>query len=303
MSLRLGIDVGGTNLRMGVFDGLQLLHQQRIQADFSQLCQHQPEHALALIIDMLAQQIASILQQFPQIERLGIGFPGFIDPLSQAVVQSPNLPGLHHAQIAPLLSQRIQRPVHIDNDALCAAYAEYHLAQLNSPDSLMYIGLGTGIGGGMIYRGVPFPGEHGVAMEFGHIIVQPAGRVCGCGNRGCVEQYASAGGIMQNYRLSTGKNLTALQIAQQAEQGQVAAQQALADAGQYLAIAIAHAAKIVDIKHWILGGGVMQAHQWIVPALQHQLELDLIPVLRGQLVIRVSQSDDIAGMLGAALLA
>jgi glucokinase len=303
MALHIGIDVGGTNLRVGVFDGLKLLHQQRFQADFSTLCKQQPEQALERIIDLLAEQISSVLQHYPQVESVGLGFPGFIDPVTQAIIQSPNLPGLHHAAIATPLSSRIQRPVHIENDALCAALAEYHLAQLAPTQSLMYIGLGTGIGGGLIYRGKPLPGDHGVAMEFGHLIVVPDGRLCGCGNHGCVEQYASAGGVVTHYAQVTGQQLSAQQIAQQAQQGDVAAQQAFAEAGRYLAIAMAHAAKIVDIQHWVLGGGVMQAQDWIMPALRQQLEKDLIPVLRGALDIRVSQSDDIAGMLGAALLA
>ena len=303
MALRIGIDVGGTNLRVGVFDGLKLLHQQRFQADFSALCKQQPNQALERIIDLLAEQISSVLQQYPQVESVGIGFPGFIDPVTQAIIQSSNLPGLHHAHIAKPVASTIKRPVHIENDALCAALAEYHLAQLAPPQSLMYIGLGTGIGGGLIYLGQPFPGDHGVAMEFGHLIVVPDGRLCGCGNHGCVEQYASAGGVVQNYAQASGQHLSAQQISQKAQQGDVAAQQAFAEAGRYLAIAMAHAAKIVDIQHWVLGGGVMQAQDWILPALRQQLEWDLIPVLRGALDIRVSQSDDIAGMLGAALLA
>jgi len=303
MALRLGIDVGGTNLRLGVFDGLSLCYQQRVHADFKGLCAtHEADSAWTGIVEQIAQHILQIKQQFPAIASVGIGFPGFINPSNKTIALSPNLPGLCNVDLIQPLQASVAMPVSIENDALCAAYAEYHLAGLQAPASLLFIGLGTGVGGGMISHGKPFPGDHGVAMEFGHLIIQPDGRLCGCGNRGCLEQYASAGGVQQNYAELTGQQHTPNEIAIFAEQGDKAAIQAYASAGRALGRAIAHAAKIVDIQHIVLGGGVMNAAQWILPSLHQQLAQDLIPVLRGALNIRQSSSHDIAGMLGAALL-
>ena len=303
MSLRLGIDVGGTNLRVGVFDGLNLLHQQRANADFKGLClAHDAHTAWQMIVHALAEQIKQTRQSYPSIAEVGIGFPGFICPQSKAILLSPNLPGLNKVNLIQPLQDQTGLPIRIENDALCAAYSEYHLSGLQSPASLLFIGLGTGVGGGMISHGKPFPGDHGVAMEFGHVIVEPNGRLCGCGNHGCLEQYASAGGVQQSYAQNTGQQLMADEIASLAEQGDKFAIDAYAQAGRYLGMAIAHAAKIVDIQHITLGGGVMNAASLILPSLHQQLTQDLIPVLRGALNIRVSTADDIAGMLGAALL-
>lgn len=305
-SLYIGVDVGGTNLRIGVFQQRQLIHQQRVHADFAGLCQaSSAAQAEQAILHILQAQLKAVLQQYPAVQSIGIGFPGFIHPQSKLISQSPNLPGLFDVDIAGPLSIALKRPVLLENDALCAALAEYHLAGLTAPDSLIYIGLGTGIGGGFIHAGKPYGGDHGVAMEFGHLIVEAGGRLCGCGNRGCVEQYASAGGISKNFaQLSaSAEQLDTQQIAQFAQAGNTQAQQAFVMAGQYLGRAIAHACKLLDVQHIILGGGVMQAHDLMMPALQAQLEQDLIPVLRGVLQIRLAQSDDIAGMLGAAMLA
>jgi len=304
--LTIGVDVGGTNLRIGVFQQGKLLHQQRVHADFAGLCQQSAaEHAEQDILKILQAELHSVLQQYPAGQSIGIGFPGFIHPQRKVITLSPNLPGLSDVDIAGPLSIALKRPVLLENDALCAALAEYHLAGLTASDSLIYIGLGTGIGGGFIHAGKPYGGDHGVAMEFGHLIVEAGGRLCGCGNHGCVEQYASAGGVSKNFaQLSaSAEQLETQQIAQLAQAGNAQAQQAFVMAGQYLGRAIAHACKLLDVQHIILGGGVMQAHDLMMPALKAQLEQDLIPVLRGVLQIRLAQSDDIAGMLGAAMLA
>lgn len=303
--LSLGVDIGGTNVRLGVFDGLQCIHQQRFQADFSQLCHHYPAaQAQQQISQILIQALQALLQRYPQVQHIGIGFPGFIQPAGTShpagrILQSPNLPGLHNVDLLPILQQALQRPVLIENDALCAAWAAHQLGRATEPSSLLYIGLGTGIGGGLIIHDQAYAGDHGFAMEFGHLIVEPDGRPCGCGNRGCVEQYASALGIQQNY----GGEQSTPAIAALAHAGDTQAIQAFATAGRYLARALAHAAKLLDVHQIVLGGGVMQSQDLIMPALLEELDAALIPVLRGRLAIRIAADDDSAGMLGASLLA
>lgn len=299
----VGVDVGGTNLRIGVVDGLRVVVEHRIQADFAGLCRSLPPvEALGSIRSVLADCLKATLRNFPAVTAIGIGFPGFIDPVTGNVAQSPNLPGLRDVDLATPLREQLGLPVIVENDALAAAYGEFMLAGLEMP-GLIYLGLGTGVGGGLIHGGKPFPGEHGVAMEVGHLIVEPGGRPCGCGNRGCLEQYASASGVTISYFEATGMRKEASEIAQLAQSGDAQAVAAYALAGDRLAMALAHILKVVDIANVIIGGGMSLAWPLMGPAFEHRLEVDLIPVLRGKIRTTISGTGDQAGIIGAALLA
>ncbi|MBM3351002.1 MAG: ROK family protein [Betaproteobacteria bacterium] len=310
MAHLIGIDVGGTNLRVGVVDyaaqsAPTLLDELRFQADFSGICkqyQQTPELAWQKILQTLSDATQQVLARYPDISAIGIGFPGFIDPVSQSISQSPNLPGLANVDLSADLSALIKLPVVTENDALVAAYGEYALQPTQSKH-LIYIGLGTGVGGGLILNGQPFQGQHGVAMEVGHIIVQPEGRLCGCGNRGCMEQYASASGVVISYFEATNQQRTAAEIAHLAGEGDHDALAAYQLAGKSLAQALAHMLKVIDVTDVLIGGGMSAGWQYMQPAFDQQLGQDLIPVLRGQVNVRISSVGDQAGMIGAAMLA
>lgn len=307
MALFAGVDVGGTNLRVGVIDGLRLIYEKRFHANFSNICKtYAPDIAWQQIIRVTSRALLEVFQAYPQITSVGIGFPGFIDPANGRIAQSPNLPGLLNADLAGDLSSQIGRPIIVENDALAAAYGEYRLNGSNS-NSLIYIGLGTGVGGGLVYANRPFTGQHGVAMEIGHLIVgrmdgeNPA-RLCGCGNRGCLEQYASATGVAASYKLATGLDFDSHKIAELAHTGDKNALNAYSLAGACLAQALAHIVKIVDVGHIVIGGGMSQAWPLMQSAFNQRLQTDLIPVLRDKVTISISTSGDQAGIIGAALL-
>ncbi len=299
---RLGLDVGGTNLRLGVFSDLALVEETRFQANYSAICrQHAPEVAWQAILQATSDAIQPLLKKYP-VQAIGFGFPGFIDPRTGILAQSPNLPGLRDVNLGHDLAALLAQPVRVENDANAAAYGEF--CQLGRPDGgLLYLGLGTGVGAGLIVNGQVWAGHHGYALEAGHMIVVPDGRLCGCGNQGCVEQYASATGISKAYADLTGQSMTALAIAQAAGKGDVHAQAVYADAGSKLAQMLASVLKVVDVENVVIGGGVVAAWALMAPAFQQRLEHDLIPVLRGKIRLHVSSSGDVAGMLGAALLA
>ena len=300
----IGVDVGGTNLRVGVADGHDILWERRYPADYSGLCGRLPHtQALQAILDSLHASLEEALALYPAVHAIGIGFPGFIDPVTQGIVSSPNLPGMKDIDLVTPLAQRLLRPVIVENDALAAAFGEYALYPGHSAGGLIYIGLGTGVGGGLIVKGYPYTGEHGVAMEIGHLIVEPNGRLCGCGNRGCLERYASAHGVALSYEESTGSRQDAAVIAKLAEQNDRHALQAYETAGAYLAQALAHIVKVVDVGRVVIGGGMSHAWRLMEPAFRQRFEHDLIPVLRGKVDIEITRADDRAGMLGAALLA
>lgn len=300
--MRIGVDVGGTNLRVGVVQHNRVLWEHRYHADFSSICRdHAPELALEKIIAELDVAIEQARKQHPSVEAVGIGFPGFIDPHSHLVSLSPNLPGLRNVDIVSPLARRLGLPVRIENDALAAAWGEYLLAE-PQPESMIYLGLGTGVGGGLIIDGKPYPGQHGVSMEVGHLIVQPGGRPCGCGNQGCLEQYASASGVALTYRQHTNAVLDAKQIAVLAEQGNRDALGAYRLASEKLAVALAHILKVVDVGQVVIGGGMNAAWPLLQPAFEATLHDELIPVLRGCVQVTLAKAGDRAGMLGAACL-
>ncbi|HAE99874.1 MAG TPA: glucokinase, partial [Methylophilaceae bacterium] len=235
------------------------------------------------------------------VEHVGIGFPGFIDPETSTIVQSPNLPGLQNVNLAKDLAEILQKQVVVENDALAAAYGEYCLAG-KPAQGLIYLGLGTGLGGGLIYANQPFSGSHGVAMEVGHIIVVPDGRLCGCGNRGCVEQYASASGISLTYFESTQQKLSAYEVAKLAENADRHAIKAYQVAAEYLAQMLASVMKILDVPNVVIGGGVCEGWHLMQTSFNLKFEQDLIPVLRNHIKVSISGAGDIAGMLGVAMM-
>lgn len=303
MNKSIGIDIGGTNFRLGVFSGLELISETRFQADFMQICKNNPpDLAWQQILSVLTNAIQSVLNQHADIQTIGIGFPGFIHPQTQCIAQAPNLPGLKDVNLSRDLNQIIAKKVVVENDALVAAYGEYCLNGEPSA-GLIYIGLGTGVGGGLIAGNKPFCGTHGVAMEVGHIIVEPNGRICGCGNRGCLEQYASATGVVNSYFLTTQNRLNASDIAKLAMSKDVQAQAAFNQAGRALGQVVAHIQKIVDVPNVLIGGGLSASWDLMQDSFNTQLDKDLIAVLRGKISVKVSSADDIAGMLGAAMLA
>lgn len=309
MALLIGIDVGGTNLRLGLVECAdanskpRLLKELRMHADFSGLCKsHTPQAAWQKILELLTDAINTVRDEYPQISAVGIGFPGFIDPHTQKIAQSPNLPGLRDVDLSADLSARIGLPVSTENDALAAAYGEFR-ALGSTNKHLIYLGLGTGVGGGLILNRLPFQGQNGVAMEVGHIITQPNGRLCGCGNRGCMERYASASGVALSYQEATGGVLSAAEIAALAESGDSHALAAYALAGRSLAQALAHVAKVIDVTDVVIGGGMSAAWPLLQPAFSSQLHEDLIPVLRDKVQVSISDMGDTAGMVGAAMLA
>ena len=302
MALSIGIDVGGTNIRFGVFNQTQLIDEIRLESNLSKLCgELLPEHASYEIVRILSSGIIHIIEKYQPIQSVGIGFPGFINPDSKKIVASPNLPGLSYFNLAGELSRILGLPFTLENDANAAAYGEYILA--GKPESgLIYIGLGTGVGGGLVIDGKIFTGQQGCAMEVGHMIIEPNGRLCGCGNKGCMEQYASASGVAMSYFNATQNNLTAAQIAKLAAEGNQHAINAYTLAANALAQALASIVKVVDIKNVVIGGGVAAAWPLMKEAFTQRFEADLIAVLRNTIKIKISNANDKAGMLGAAML-
>jgi glucokinase len=299
---RIGVDMGGTHLRVGVVDGRRVVWEHRFAARFAERCRADaPQESLAYVLEALGASVAEALRQNPGVAAVGLAVPGFLDPSTGRLLSSPNVPGVVDADLVGPLAAAWGLPVVAENDALAAAWGEW-LLHPDAPQSLAYLGLGTGVGGGLIAQGRPYRGVHGVAMEVGHLTLAPGGRLCGCGNRGCLERYASATGVGLSYQELGGQELDARAVAERARTGEPAALRAFELAGEALGRGVAHILKVIDVGHVVIGGGLSASWELLQPAFARQLEVDLIPVLRGRVRVSPSASGDQAGMVGAALL-
>lgn len=301
-AVRIGVDVGGTHVRVGIVEGLRVVWEDRFAAHFSRCRPEDPEGSLAHVLSVLGESVAVALRRYPTVAAVGLAVPGFLDPASGRLLSSPNIPGVTDADLVTPLAATWGVPVLAENDALAAAYGEWAL-HTERPSSLAYLGLGTGVGGGLVLDGQPYRGSHGVAMEVGHLTIEPGGRACGCGNQGCLERYASASGVALSYQEATGRETEAREVARLAREGDRHALDAFALAGEILARGTAHILKVADVTHVVIGGGLTGSWDLMQPAFSRRLDADLIPVLRGRVTVSASRAGDQAGMIGAALLA
>jgi len=294
----LGVDVGGTNIRMAlVTPAGDIVAQQRENLNLA-ACGNSSEHIIETLVQCL-QPLAS------KASSIGMGFPGFFHGQTGVLAASPNLPTLNEIPLAEILEQRLGCDVQVQNDALCAALGEFHFGAAKSLDSVLHITLGTGVGGGLIMNGRPLYGEGGMACEFGHLCIDTTAdaRLCSCGKQGCVEAYASATAISRLYQQANGETLLAFEIYQQACQGAPDAIQVLHQAGHAIGRAIAEVVKLLDIRHITISGGVTGAWVLLHPAIIEAVEQHVIEPQRGQTSIILSTLEDQGGILGAASMA
>ena len=185
----VGIDVGGTNIKIGLFDAeLKLLSKTSVTTDADM----GPE----IVIDKMAQTVKDLLDQaglsLADIVAIGIGTPGPAKYSEGVIIRSTNMPKFKNVPICKMLNERLGAPVVFDNDANVACWGEYVMGAGKGVQDMVFFTLGTGIGGGVVSSGELVHGCDENAAELGHMIIYPNGRSCNCGQKGCVEAYASA---------------------------------------------------------------------------------------------------------------
>lgn len=192
----IGLDVGGTNLVAGLVDREgKILHKAACPVDRSWTAEE-----LSARLARLARQAAEEGGcPVSQLQAAGAGLPGLVDNREGVVVKTPNMP-FRNTPLRALFQRELELPLYLGNDADCAAIGEYWAGSARGCDPAVVVTLGTGIGSGMVRGGKLYTGFGGAGLEAGHIVIHPGGQLCGCGNRGCWEQYGSATALIRMAR-------------------------------------------------------------------------------------------------------
>lgn len=305
MKYGFGVDVGGTTVKLGLFtqDGT-LVEKWEIPS--------RTEHGGEAILPDIAEAVAACAARHAIADAdllgIGIGVPGPVaadGTVNRCVNLNWGVFNLHNA-LGALTGLRVCA----GNDANCAALGEYWKGGGVGSASALFVTLGTGIGGGVILDGKVLSGAHGVGGEIGHITVSaPDKHPCTCGKRGCIEQYASANGIVRvtRERLAAGdaptalrdcENVTCKDVFSAAEGGDTFAIATLEQVFDYLGEALASACCVCDPERIILGGGVSKAGAYLLDGVQRHFEQHMFHACKGTEFALASLGND-AGMYGA----
>ncbi len=297
----LGIDIGGTRLRAAV-----------VAADGT-ILERTARPTPAAEAEPLLAALRELVAEYPQLPA-GIGIAGLVDPVG-TVRYGPNI-GVRDLPLARELTGDRDAPVVVANDASVAALAEQRVGVAAGSDDVVLMTLGTGVGGGIVVGGQVVLGSGGFAGELGHLVVHEGGRKCPCGNRGCIEAYASgtALGLITRERLVDPDLVTSLReiddpsgpdVTRAAADGDPVAIEVLTEVGEWLGVAMASLVNALDPDVVVLGGGA--AHSVAAVALPHaqqaMAERLVGAAWRTPPPIELAALGDDAGVVGAALLA
>ncbi len=311
MGHTIGVDVGGTKIAAGVVDAEgQLIATVRRDT---------PAQDVDAIETAITHAVAELRAEH-QVTAVGVAAAGYVDAARSTVLFSPNL-AWRDEPLKVDLEQRLDLPVLVENDANAAAWGEFRFGRARDVDDMVMLTVGTGLGGGVVINGNLLRGAYGMAAELGHIRMVPGGIRCGCGNRGCWEQYASGQALVREAReLASSGSVTAermLQLAggkpkaikgphvtQAAEEGDPAAIELLAEVGRWLGEGAASVVAVLDPAMIVVGGGVAAAGELLMAPMQEAFRRNLTARrFRPEARIELASLGNRAGMIGVADLA
>jgi len=289
-SYRIGVDIGGTNLRAAVINQAGQIIKRVAMKTFA-------AKGPDFVIQNLQQMIRSLLQEYP-VTHIGLACPGPLDARAGLILNPPNLPGWDRIDLKGRLAATFDIPVTLDNDANAAALGEALFGAGKGKRSVFYVTISTGIGGGFVYNGNIIQGAHFCAGEVGNMIIRPDGPAHPMLNQGSWETLAS-GTALTHQALQIDQDKSLFQLEQE---GNVQAKEALEQFVAHLATGIANLVHILDPDTIILGGGVMKSRHLFWEQLQKAVDERLYPQLRGKIDLQAAQLEDDAGIIGAAFL-
>ncbi|WP_332641695.1 ROK family glucokinase [Aeromicrobium sp.] len=310
MTFAIGVDIGGTKIAAGlVSEAGELLKRES-----------EPTPHDSSMIPKIVADLAERLAGDEKIVGIGIGAAGFTSTDRTTVRFAPNINWVDEP-LAELVSQLVDLPVVVENDANAAAWGEFAFGAGEDTDDLLLVTIGTGVGGGIVHHGQLYRGGFGIAAEIGHMRIVPHGIECGCGEHGCFEQYASGSALVRvaRERVANGDRgtealkaladgdltkITGPGLTELAHGGDELSIELLAELGQWIGEGIAILASILDPRVVAIGGGVAAAGDLLLGPVVEAFETHL-PARshRPQAEVRLAALGNAAGIIGAADLA
>ena len=280
----IGIDIGGTKVLGGVVTGTgEILATARRDT---------PREGGRALTEAIANVANELAQQYP-VDSIGVSAAGFISSDRQTMLATPNISNWNGVNLVAELTEILHKKIVLENDANAAAWGEFKFGAGRGRNDLMMLTLGTGVGGGLILGGSVFRGAFGIGAELGHIRLVPDGQLCGCGIRGCLEQYASGLALLRHAREAidaspllarnlldrgdgTIEGLRGNHITEAARDGDPVAIAAFNTMATYLGAGIASLCAVIDPSCVVLGGGVIDAGELFLGPTR-EAALRLIP--------------------------
>lgn len=291
----LGLDIGGTKIA-----GARVNPSGEIISFTSRPTTPQDPDGILVAISDIAEE----LNISDGVEPIGVAVAAFLNLDRDTILFSPNI-NWRNYPLKAAIEERLETAVLLENDANAAAWGEFCLGAAKEASSMVMLTVGTGIGGALVDDGRLIMGGFGMAAELGHIIIEPGGRECGCGNRGCLEQYASGTALMREARTRLeDPNLNQAQITELLVAGNPKAIDSITQVAQALGKAITSLAAVTDPEKFVIGGGVAAAGSLLLsPVRQAFLDSYGAKSLRPVPEICLAMLGNTSGVVGAAELA
>jgi glucokinase len=291
VSLHLGLDLGGTNLKWAVVEGDRrpsLVRTGTVPTDTGD-----GERG---VLTQMIRVARGVISDMREVTTIGVGMPGVLDPVAGVTRFIPNIPG-HWEGLAVIdeVNRAVEVPARLINDARAFTLAEHRIGSGRGATSMLGITLGTGVGGGLILNGRLYLGD-GTAGEFGHQTIVPDGPRCNCGNRGCLEALAKADAISAACGWPGVKESVAA-----ARAGDAQALQGFEDAGRYLGIGAANVVVMVSVDTIVVGGGIAAAGDLLLAPMRSELAQRVRVTDASHVRVVGGELGTWAGAIGAAL--
>ena len=313
-NILIGIDLGGTNVKVGCFDlNLKLLKKISLEtaADMGPMT---VVERIAATIEQLVRQCGFMTKD---ITACGIGTPGPADYKAGIIINSTNMPTFKNVPIRQMLSDALRCPVAFDNDANVACLGEFVAGAGKNITDMVFFTLGTGIGGGIISDGKLLRGSGGNAAELGHLIIYPDGRLCNCGQRGCVEAYASANNTAKRATeaiesgaessmaavLKEKGGLTSRDVYEHLNKGDSLAKEITDETAKALAILCINMLHTTEPQRIVFAGGMIAAGDVLLDRIKYYFNKQIWKLKKETVEICFATLGENAGIIGAAAMA
>ncbi len=316
MPFYIGLDLGGTNIKGGVIDD-----RGKVKANDSvpTPSKEGPEAVIGAMVDLAHSVASQAGLDMAKIDGVGIGSPGPIDFENGVLASAPNIPEFNNVPLRDRIAKGTGRPTVLENDANAAALGEYWIGAGRDASirHLITLTLGTGVGSGVVVDDQIIHGALGRGGEAGHMIVVPeGGRKCGCGQRGCLETYASAshtarraeeameaGETSSLNQIREQRSVTAKDVFDAAKAGDTLANRLVNETAMYLGIACVNLSRLLDPQMIVLAGGMVQAGEFLIDRVREAFTSRSWAIMKDHVRIVGAALGNDAGIIGAAAVA